>query len=224
MVRAVSSFAAAVLLIAVAVALPAQAQPMFFDGPGGIGISATTRDMLGLQVITGATAKLPAGLIDIRPPGPQAIPSVPGPGTPANPVDVATLWDIDVIGATDLLDTFLLFIGPQTYNAENVGFEVDESWVIFELGDETPVWIPAVPLGDLLADGVTPDVDATLPLVHLIGEEFSTQGTNPIEVILPQYANWIVFTPGEVPEPAGLPLVALLLGAWAARRAQRRVS
>jgi hypothetical protein len=194
----------------------AQAIPVYFDGPGGFGISeesAANALDAGVPIIE-VDAIVTADSLGLTIPERDVISFtlVTNPST-SNPHRVNSQWTVAKGGPSGVSDAWLVFLNPLDYTPSRVGFEIDGDfgWAVIQVfvpeGEGgSDYFYPAKFLGDMSA---AETVDFLMR--HRIGQSLRSEGG---DFVLPQYS--VGALQGvPLPEPASLALgaIALLLAA-----------
>jgi hypothetical protein len=192
--------------LALSAAAPARAFPVFFNGDGGFGVSATSANAaqsVGFRVIGGPL--YPADSYDLSIPAPEVLsfhirtsPSL------SHPTTAESRWTVTNGGETALDDAWLVFFTPVTYTDSKVGIDLQMGgqWALVEASaGEVDYFYPAVFLGDLdSSDSVS------FFMHHVIAQSLTKQGST---YILPKYSVGLL---QGVPLPEGSVLVSLAAG------------
>jgi hypothetical protein len=226
--ESVLRFLRSLALLLCLVAAPAGALPytVFWDGPTingnpGYGVSAAT-----------AAAAAAAGVPIIQPTTFQLI-NNPLPTQSLLPATLATQgaptitsltitsnWS--AVNTTAVDDLYVVFARPVAngnvvYPPQDVGLTLGSDWVILQgVAGGTPVYYPAVALGDL-ASGESKPFQLFYTL-HNPPQEFSNQNFN-LELGMPKWSLFYLSATAAIPEPAsGLLVLCGLLGIAVGRR------
>lgn len=217
-----------VLVSGALLASPARALMVYFEGPGGIGISGEAASDVfeaGFAHLEPEGLAAPAGL-GITIPAPNVTLYDPSSAhTHADPTRARSTWTVDN-GDQALVNAWLVFLMPMTappfnpsfdgYDAPNVGIDMQlASWGVVEINIGSgegmeQYFYPAVHLGDVTAGG-----SVQFQMNHVIAQTVDQLGN---QVQLPKYAVGILT--GFVPEPGALSLFAVVLMGFALRRAR----
>jgi len=201
--------------LALSAARPAAAFPVFFNGVGGNGVSATTASLAAGAGFDQFTAPVqPAAAFGIVIPDPEVL-SFHISSTPSvtHPTTAQSRWTVTNGGQADLDDAWLVFFTPVTYTKNKVGIDLQPGgeWALVKLNAAgVDYFYPAVFLGDIGASDST-----TFLMNHVVGETLAQQGST---FILPKYSVGMLT---GVPLPEGSELV-LLAAALAVVGALRR--